>query len=153
MKKFRFSLETVLDYKQQILHSVQMELAVIMTQVQNQEALLNAVEARYAATNQEFCERKATGITIADAMSYELGLRVLEQEISREHHKLEEFRRQEAAKREELIASKIDTTSLELLKEKKLTAYQHAALKREEQLIDELVGAEYAKRSQMAMIG
>lgn len=153
MKKFRFSLETVLDYKQQVLDSVQMELAVIVTQVQKQEEVLAAAECRYAATNDEFCQRKAIGLTIADAMSYELGLRVLEQEIFRETHKLDELRAQEAAKRDELIVSKIDTTSLEILRKKKLTDYNQAVQKSEEQFIDELVSAGHAKNSQMAMIG
>ena len=153
MKKFRFSLETVLDYKQQALNAAQMELAVIITQVQKQQDILKAAEARYAGTNAEFCQRKAVGLTIADAMSYEMGLRVLEQEILRETNTLTELTKQEAAKREELIAAKVDTTSLELLREKNLDAYNKAVTKSEEQFIDELVGGGHARNSQVAMIG
>ncbi len=141
MKKFQFSLETVLDYKQQVLDSVQVEHGAIVAQVRQQEEVLLAAEERYKRTNLEFCEKKTTGLTIADAMGYEVGLRVLEQEIFRETLKLEELRQQEAAKREELVSCKVDTTSLEKLKEKKLAGYNKATVKSEELFIDELVSS------------
>ena len=37
MKKFRFSLETVLDYKQQVLSALQAEHGAILAQVRDQE--------------------------------------------------------------------------------------------------------------------
>ena len=47
MKKFRFSLETVLDYKQQVLDALQKEHGVIMAQVKEQEEYLAGLEADY----------------------------------------------------------------------------------------------------------
>ena len=37
MKKFRFSLETVLDYKQQVLESLQAEHGAILARIRQQE--------------------------------------------------------------------------------------------------------------------
>lgn len=153
MKKFRYSLESVLDYKQQVLNAVQVEHGAILAQVRKQEEVLAAAQARYSATNEEFCSKKASGLTIADAMGYELGLRVLEQEIFREASKLDELRALETAKKEELIASKIDTTSLEKLREKKFDVYSKALQKSEEQFIDELISSSRATSAQMALIG
>lgn len=151
MKKFQFSLESVLGYKQQILDAVQIELGTIIALVLQQEEVLRRAEERYTDTNAEFRERKQTGLTIADAMSYELGLRVLEQEIQTETLKLEELRQRESAKRDELIASKVDTASLEKLKEKKLDGYNKALQKSEELFIDEIVSSTYSSRKNMSM--
>ena len=45
MKKFRFSLETVLDYKQQALDALQIEHGVILAQVRAQEKEIQEMEA------------------------------------------------------------------------------------------------------------
>ena len=47
MKKFRFSLETVLDYKQQVLAALQTEHGAILAQVRDQEKLLEELEAGF----------------------------------------------------------------------------------------------------------
>ena len=46
MKKFRFSLETVLDYKQQVLESLQIEHAAIQAKVRAQEERLRGLEKK-----------------------------------------------------------------------------------------------------------
>jgi len=138
MKQFRFSLETVLDYKQQVLDSLQIEYGSILSMVRVQEEALARAEARYAETNEEFREKKRSGLTIAGARSYDVGLQVLEQIIRRESEKLLALRQQEEAAHTRLVESKIDTSSLELLREKKLSLYQKETLKQDERLIDDL---------------
>ena len=54
-------------------------------------------------------------------------------------YRLEELRRQEEAKRLEVVAAKQDTSSIEKLKEKKLDSYNKAVQKSEEAMIDEFV--------------
>ena len=139
MKKFRFSLETVLDYKQQVLDALQKEHGVIMAQVKEQEEYLAGLEADYRDMDAEFCQRKLEGITILDAMRYEQYLRAMERQIQQAVYRLEELRRQEEAKRLEVVAAKQDTSSIEKLKEKKLDSYNKAVQKSEEPMIDEFV--------------
>jgi len=139
MKKFQFSLETVLDYRQQILDALKVEHGIILAKIHLQEEVLEDANLRFTLTNEEFCVKKSTGLTIASLLSYQTGLQVLEQEIKRETEKLAALRRQEMEKRTQLVESKIDTASLELLREKKLQAYHHELQKKEEQFIDELV--------------
>ncbi|MBP1758267.1 MAG: fliJ [Firmicutes bacterium] len=141
MKKFSFPLDTVLDYKQQILDSLKIEHGAILAQVRRQEEVLASVQAQYAATNADFREKERSGLTIAGALIYEIGLRALEEDIARETAKLDALHRQELEKREQLVESKIDTTSLERLREKKLEGYNKAVQKSQEQFIDELVMA------------
>jgi len=139
VKKFKFSLETVLSYKDQILDAIRNEYAALQAQVREQEAVLEAVWAHYRAYNEEFRTRKAEGMSIIDAITYENGLRVLERDIQRETGKLEELRKQAEAKREEMVEAKKETASLEKLREKKLDAYEKAIQKSEEQFIEEFV--------------
>lgn len=139
MKKFRFSLETVLDYKQQVLDALQKEHGVIMAQVKEQEEYLAGLEADYRDMDAEFCQRKLEGIAILDAMRYEQYLRAMERQIQQAVYRLEELRRQEEAKRLEVVAAKQDTSSIEKLKEKKLDSYNKAVQKSEEAMIDEFV--------------
>ena len=137
MKKFKFSLDSVLSYKQQVLESLQGEHAVILAQVREQEGVLERTWQDYRDCDAEYRQRKAEGITITDAMVYQNGLRVLERDIQRESDRLEELKKQEEAKRQEVVDAKIDTSSIEKLKEKKLDLYNKEAAKNEEVLIDE----------------
>ena len=141
MKKFKFSLDSVLSYKQQVLDALKGEHAAILAQVREQEEVLEAVWKAYRDCNEEYRQRKAEGITVTDAMFYQNGLRVLERDIQRETDKLEELRKQEEAKRQEMVDAKIDTSSIEKLKEHKLEDYHKAEQKAEEVLIDEFVSS------------
>ena len=59
MKKFQFSLDHVLDYKQQVLEGVQNEHAVLMQRVRGQEELLEELRQRYQDCNRELREAEA----------------------------------------------------------------------------------------------
>ncbi len=147
MKKFKFSLDSVLSYKEQVLESLQGEHAAILAEVREQEAVLDAAWQAYRDCDAEYTRRKAEGITITDAMVYQNGLRVLERDIQRETEKLAELRKKEEAKRQEVVDAKIDTSSIEKLKEKKLDLYHKEVAKNEETLIDEFVSSARARAS------
>ena len=142
MKKFQFSLETVLRYKQQILDSRQNEYAAAMARVREQEAELARRIQAHRDLNREFRQAEAEGITIADAMGYETGLRVLEARIAEAEARLEALRAEAEECRARLIAARQDTASLEKLREHKLEGYNKLLRKQDEQFIDELVSTQ-----------
>ncbi len=139
MKKFKFSLETVLDYTAQMLDNKKNEYAASLQLVNMQQKKLNDTVENYKQHNSDFRKAEIEGITIAEAMSYETGLRVLETRINTQKKQLREYEKQAEDKRLELVESKKETMKLEKLKEKKLEDYQKQELKAQEQLIDELV--------------
>ena len=139
MKKFRFSLETVLDYKQEVLSALQTEHAAILARVHAQEDLLEELESYYRELDAEFTARKLEGITILDAMQYEQYLRAAERQIEEAAALLEKLRAQAEAKRTEVVEAKKDTSSIEKLREKKLDSYNKAVQKSEELIIEEFV--------------
>lgn len=139
MKKFQFSLDTVLSYKQQIQDSLQTEHAEILARVRSQENVLDELLVRYRAYCVEYQERCEAGLPITDVLVYQSGLRAMEREIQKESAYLAELRQQEEKKRMEVIAAKRDTASIEKLREKKLQDYQKALDKSNELFIEEFV--------------
>ena len=101
MKKFRFSLETVLEYKQQVLDSLQAEHGAILAQVRQQEELIEELEAEYRHMSGEFSRRKLEGLSILDAIKYEQVLRAMEREIEEARERLRELQKQAEKKRAE----------------------------------------------------
>lgn len=150
MKKFRFSLETVLEYKEQVLDSLQAEHGAILAQIRQQEEYIERLEADYRSLSSEFNYRKAEGISILDAMKYEQYLRAMERQIEEAYERLGLLQKQEEEKRMEVVEAKKDTSSIEKLREKKLDAYNKAVQKSEEALIDEFVTTKRVMEAQSA---
>ncbi len=141
MKKFKFSLEMVLHYKQQVLEALQGEHAAALSKLREQEQLLEQMWKEYREYNEEYCEKKRVGMTISQALTYQNGLRVLESQIQKETDKLEVFRKDEEKKRERVVEARKETASIEKLREKKLGMYQKALAKSEELFIEEFVSS------------
>lgn len=78
-------------------------------------------------------------MTIADAVGYDLILRVQEKEIEKARETLALRKSEEESKRNEVIHAKTDKATIEKLKEKKWKLYQKSVQKSEEQFIDEFV--------------
>ncbi len=139
MKKFRFSLETVLDYKQQVLDALMAEHGTILAQVRAQETVVENLEEEHRQVDGDFSQCKMEGITVLEALNYEQYLRALEREIMTERRKLENLRRKEEQKRSQVVEARKETATIEKLKEHKLEDYRKAEQKEEEQRIEEFV--------------
>lgn len=139
MKKFKFSLDTVLSYKQQVLEALQGEHALALAAVREQETLLENLWQEYRDYNAEYRRRAEEGLPLTEALMYQNGLRAAEQEIQRQTARLEELRAEEEKRREKVVEAKKDTSSIEKLREKKLDAYHKAEAKSEEAFIEEFV--------------
>ncbi|MCI7124676.1 MAG: flagellar export protein FliJ [Agathobaculum sp.] len=139
MKKFRFSMETVLHYREQMLDALRAEHAATITRVREQEREVEALNQKFDEINAEYRQKKMEGMTIADAVIFDGVLRVQENEIQKALRVLEECRRAEEVKRSEVIAARTDKATVEKLREKKLDSYRKAMEKSEEQFIDEFV--------------
>ena len=144
MKKFKFSLDTVLSYKDQVLDALKIEHGVILAEIRAQEEVVEAAWRRYRDYDEEFREQKMNGISALDAMMYESALRAQELEIRRETEKLDALKEKEEKKRSEVVEAKKETASLEKLKERKLDSYNKTVQKGEEQMIEEYVSTQRA---------
>ncbi|WP_315271351.1 flagellar export protein FliJ [Oribacterium sinus] len=139
MKKFKYSLETVYQFKLQVLDKVKEEYAIKQQEVLNQQSLINRLQEELFHYEEE-CERvKQEGASIETIMMYVNGIERMEKRIGKEKDEL--IRRTVIAeeKKREVIKANVDTNAFEKLKEKKLEEYRVQGQKAEEQFIEEFV--------------
>ena len=139
MKKFKYSLETVYQFKLQVLDKVKEEYAIKQQEVLNQQSLINRLQEELFHYEEEFERVKQEGASIETIMMYVNGIERMEKRIGKEKDEL--IRRTVIAeeKTREVIKANVDTNAFEKLKEKKLEEYRVQGQKAEEQFIEEFV--------------
>ena len=137
MKKFKYSLETVYQFKLQVLDKVKEEYAIKQQEVLNQQSLINRLQEELFHYEEEFERVKQEGASIETIMMYVNGIERMEKRIGKEKDEL--IRRTVIAeeKKREVIKANVDTNAFEKLKEKKLEEYRVQGQKAEEQFIEE----------------
>lgn len=139
MKKFKYRLDTVLDYKTQVLDNLKSEHAVIMQSVNKKEEQITGLTKELIGYEAGFDELKETGATIENFRLFDLCIGRMEQIIDTEKEHLKVLQKQEDAKKKEVIEAKVDTSRYEKLKDKKYIEYQKAVAKAEEAFIEEFI--------------
>ena len=139
MKKFYFALDTVLNYKEQVLENLQGQHARIIAERVECERGIEALEQEQQECMDELEEKKLQGIGIIDMQTYDRFLTSLRRKIERERQRLAEILIREERKREEVGEARKETASITKLKEKKRAQYDKEVQKADEQFIDEFV--------------
>ena len=139
MKRFKYRLDTVLDYKIQVLDNLKSEHAVIMQSVNKKEEQITGLTRELIGYEAGFDELKETGATIENFRLFDLCIGRMEEMIDTEKEHLKVPQKQEDAKKKEVIEAKVDTSRYEKLKDKKYIEYQKAVAKAEEAFIEEFV--------------
>jgi flagellar fliJ protein len=139
LKKFKYSLETVYQFKLQVLDKVKEEYAIKQQEVLNQQSLIHRLQEEMFHYEEEFEQVKQEGASIETIMMYVNGIERMEKRIGKEKDEL--IRRTVIAeeKKREVIKANVDTNAIEKLKEKKLEEYRIQGQKAEEQFIEEFV--------------
>lgn len=139
MKKFYFTLDTVLNYKEQVLENLQGEHARIIAERVECERGIEALEQEQQDCIDELEKKKLQGLSITDMQTYDRFLTSLRKKIERERERLKEILLREERKREEVVEARKETASITKLKEKKRAQYDKEVQKADEQFIDEFV--------------
>lgn len=139
MKRFEYRLETVLDYKTQVLDNLKTEHAAIMQNVNKKQEQIRSLKQELTGYESEFDEVKVAGATIENYRLFDMCIGRMEQIIDEEKERLKVLRRQEDAKKQEVIEAKVDTSRYEKLKDRKLREYQKAVAKADEIFVEEFV--------------
>lgn len=139
MKKFEFNLEKLLNYKDQNLDNEMMTLGVLYNQLHKEQKTRESLIAQKAQSRERYdtaVREKTTPATCKlyfDYIDYlggrikecEKRIKALETQIDRQIDKVKEL--------------KVETKSLETIKESRFVEYKHEVNKKEEQKIDEFV--------------
>ena len=139
MKKFSFKLEPVLKYKNDTLEALRNEHAKILQRIVQQEEKIEAMENNRNACAAEFDEKKLTGITPMEAINYQNYLQRQNALINREYGVLQGIRKEEEAKKNEVLEARKESLIIEKLKEIKLEDYRKEEAKAHEMFIEEFV--------------
>ncbi len=144
MKKFFFSLNTVLDYKEQILENLKTEHARALLKVRVCEDEIAKLEEEHLLCSKQLEESRFQGMTIRKIKTYENYLEQLGVRIRNKYEELAQLKEEEQRKRDEVIEGKKETSMIGKLKEQKQKEYNVKVQKEEEQFIEEFVSTKRA---------
>jgi len=139
LKKFAFSLENVLRYKEETLDMLKNEMAQLQMKIQELEQAIFRTNQEYSGLNRTLLLEMKTGVEPRGVAVYKRYFA----ELDRRVHKLESQRtavqRAAAAKQQEIVKMKSDISGLEKLRESQRKDYEAQGRKEQEQMIEEFV--------------
>ena len=141
MKRFQFQLEPVLNFKQQGLDALMIELSAIQASVAAQENRRSAAYQRLADYDAESVRKNAEGMSVIEALERQSCQQVLARRARNEDDELARLRREAEKKRDEIVEARKETHSLERLREVRKSEFNAAVAKAEEKELDDLTAA------------
>lgn len=139
MKKFVFSLEKVLDFKQQTLDVKKSKIAILQMKVHEIEHQIEDLNEAYRASNAKMVEELKQGITQNDMANYKMYFHTLNDKIQILLQSREKLLQLIEEKKKELVQINSEISGLEKLKDKQLEEYLKAKQKSEDLAIEEFV--------------
>ena len=95
MKKFEYRLDTVLDYKTQVLDNLKTEHAVIVQKVNRKQEEIQGLNRKLAGYEDDFNKAKEQGVSIGDCRLYSMCIVRMEEIIDQEKGRLKVLKKQE----------------------------------------------------------
>ncbi|MBE6889108.1 MAG: flagellar export protein FliJ [Ruminococcaceae bacterium] len=139
MKKFQFSLQKLMDFREQELDRQKNTLSALRVELQNIEEAAEALRVRVAEESAELERKCAQG-----AQAYEISVRkryivTLQQDIHLKEAQAAQKRAEVEAQLNVVVEATKDVKTLEKLEEKQLEEYKALENKENEQFIEEFV--------------
>ena len=139
MKKFSFSLQKVLEIKEQVLDNLKIEMGNLNRDLDTAEQQIRKLKAEFKQLNEELNGKCAVSVSVGEMTYYKMYMNnVLKQTEKKEEEKNIILKKIEA-KRHEIVNANMEISSLEKPKEKELEKYNKEVMKREEIFIEEFV--------------
>lgn len=139
MKKFSFSLQKVLEIKEQVLENLKLELSNLNHDYKNIEQQIEDLKIKFKTVDNEFVEKSAVSISVGEMYYNKIYMSsILKQVDNKEEEKGIVLKKIET-KRQEILNINKEISSLDKLRENELEKYKKALLKSEEIFIDEFV--------------
>ncbi len=139
MKKFKFSLEKILQLKEQILKNLKNDLSFLQMALKEKEAEIQDLWSKYYKTDNEYKEKSSKSIMPYEIAQYKDYMTYITNMIKKKEEEKSVILKKIEAKKQEIINMNIEISTLEKLKDKKLAKYNYKVQKMEEILIEEFV--------------
>ncbi len=151
MKKFKFKLESVLNYKVRLFEIAQTEHAAVLNQLRDEEEKLGALRADYGSCLDELAGKTKGKFKIKDLGGYYRYLSALKSEISVQSKVVCQIMDKEQKLREKLIKASQEKEALVKLKEKAYKKYMYEFRREEQNFLDELNSMGREKKSERVL--
>lgn len=139
MKKFVFSLEKVLNFKNQTLEVLKNELAILQREMEALEAQIAKMQQVLSDTNIELTARMSEGVNAVDITIYKVYLNDISANIKKKVEEKTALGIKIAKKQIEIVGANIEIASLDKLKEKQFEEYRQEAAKAQEIELNEFI--------------
>lgn len=139
MKKFKFSLEKILQLKEQILKNLKNDLSFLQMALKEKDAEIQDLWSKYYKTDNEYKEKSSKSIMPYEIAQYKDYMTYITNMIKKKEEEKSVILKKIEAKKQEIINMNIEISTLEKLKDKKLAKYNYKVQKMEEILIEEFV--------------
>jgi len=132
-------LETVLDYKNQILDGLKAEHAIALAAVRQKQDEIARLNIELDDLRAEFDQAKRKVTTIEQYRLHIMCIERMTRQIEQKEKELLVLQQQEEEKKAAVVNAKVDTSKFEKLRERRLGEYHKAEAKAEEAFAEEFV--------------
>ena len=139
MKKFVFSLQKVLELKNQLLENMKIELTNLNRECERIEIFIKSLKTKFSEIENEYVEKSYKSISAGEMSYYKMLSESILVQIENKEIEKAIVLKKIADKRQEIISMNTEISSLEKLKEKELEKHSKECLKKEELFIEEFV--------------
>ncbi|MEE2617114.1 MAG: flagellar export protein FliJ [Candidatus Poribacteria bacterium] len=147
MKKYKFSLDQVLEIRQNIETQRQGEFVQAMRVVDENTDILTGIEEDQQSFLERYHTHQQAGLQPNECMQYHQYFHALEVSIDRQNENIELLREEAEEKRERLEEALRDKLVIEELKKENLRNFQKKLAKTEQMFIDDMSTITYNYRS------
>ncbi len=148
MKKFVFSLQKMLQYREQILEKEKNSLTLLNSQRVALEQKINDYDQSFWNINKDMQVKTQRGTTILEIQSTKYQLENLRIQLRLMRKELELLEISVDKQRKIVIECTKEVTSLEKLKEKQLEEYNYNLAKAEEEKVAEFISSKVIAQNQ-----
>ena len=139
MKKFSFSLQKILEIKEQVLDNLKIEMGNLNHELNTVEQQIKNLMNEFRQLDNELTEKCAVCVSVGEMSYYKMYMSNILKKVERKEEEKIIILKKIEAKRHEIINANMEISSLEKLKEKELEKYKKEAMKKEEIFIEEFV--------------
>lgn len=123
MKKFQFSLQKILDYKNQICDVLKSELAVLTHELSELELEKQRLIELFESTDKQLQERFVAGTVASDISTFKVYLNNIATKIREKQKNIENQQNLIVVKQREIISMNVEIASMDKLKERQKADY------------------------------
>ncbi len=139
MKRFQFTLDKLMGYKDQVLSKEKNDLAQLRSDQLKVISEKEEMEQKLRESGEEFAEKAALGMSITEITMFKGFHNALIDQIRLKEKQISEFDDRIAKQLNVVVEVSKDVNSLEKLRDKQLEEYRFRVNKSEEQFIEEYV--------------